>query len=191
MVGSNFYIGADLGKLRGYTAIVVVERAVEKGALDPVMYAYKEKVSLRLRHLQRVPLGTAYPDVAWQVMRVAQAPDLLGRCELAVGATGVGRAVLDLIEATRPGCPILPVLVTGGEKETHHDDCYGVPKRDLITGLQVMLQMGELEIADGLSNYQDLLGEMSAMEVRMTESGREQYGAWREGTHDDLVFAVA
>ena len=25
----------------------------------------------------------------------------------------------------------------------------------------------------------------------VTASGREQYGAWREGTHDDLVFAVA
>jgi len=29
------------------------------------------------------------------------------------------------------------------------------------------------------------------MEVRVSPMGREHYGAWREGTHDDLVFAVA
>ena len=29
------------------------------------------------------------------------------------------------------------------------------------------------------------------MRVRVTSSGNEQYGAWREGEHDDLVFAVA
>jgi hypothetical protein len=37
-------------------------------------------------------------------------------------------------------------------------------------------------------HYEDLL---AAMEVRVTQGGREQYGAWREETHDDLVFAVA
>jgi hypothetical protein len=29
------------------------------------------------------------------------------------------------------------------------------------------------------------------MRVRTTPSGREQFGAWREGEHDDLVLAVA
>jgi hypothetical protein len=27
--------------------------------------------------------------------------------------------------------------------------------------------------------------------VKITPSGNEQYGAWREGEHDDLVLAVA
>ena len=29
------------------------------------------------------------------------------------------------------------------------------------------------------------------MQVKVTGEGREQYGSWRAGTHDDLVFAVA
>jgi len=33
--------------------------------------------------------------------------------------------------------------------------------------------------------------EMRQVEVKMTAAGRERYGAWREGAHDDLVFAVA
>jgi threonine dehydrogenase-like Zn-dependent dehydrogenase len=110
---------------------------------------------------------------------------------MAVDATGVGQAVVDLIRLARPGCRVIPVVVTGGEKESLLDGYYGVPKKDLIMGLQVMLQMGELEVAAGLKHYEDLLAEMAAVEVRVTQQGREQYGAWREGTHDDLVFAVA
>lgn len=37
----------------------------------------------------------------------------------------------------------------------------------------------------------ELVTEMAGMQVRVTSSGREQFGAWREGSHDDLVFAVA
>ena len=32
---------------------------------------------------------------------------------------------------------------------------------------------------------------MMAMQVKISASGNEQLAAWREGTHDDLVFAVA
>jgi hypothetical protein len=32
---------------------------------------------------------------------------------------------------------------------------------------------------------------LEAIRVKVGCDGREQYGAWREGTHDDLVFAVA
>jgi len=33
--------------------------------------------------------------------------------------------------------------------------------------------------------------EMMDMRVKATPAGNEQFGAWREGEHDDLVFAVA
>jgi len=188
---NRFFVGVDLGKVHDYTAIAVVERAELTGEWDPVMYTYRKEVALRLRHLERIPLGTPYPVVADRVTEVTQSPELTGRCELAVDATGVGRPVVDLIHLARPGCKMMPVLVTGGERETSVEGCYGVPKRDLMVGLQVMLQMGELEIAGGLKHYADLLGEMGAIQVKVTQSGREQYGAWREGTHDDLVFAVA
>ena len=29
------------------------------------------------------------------------------------------------------------------------------------------------------------------MEVKISETGKDSYGAWREGAHDDLVLAVA
>jgi hypothetical protein len=55
----------------------------------------------------------------------------------------------------------------------------------------VLLQSGGLQIAAGLALGKTLVEEMMAMEVRVSPAGNEQYAAWRGGTHDDLVFAVA
>ncbi|MGA3023425.1 MAG: hypothetical protein ABSF98_01510, partial [Bryobacteraceae bacterium] len=60
-----------------------------------------------------------------------------------------------------------------------------------MTWLQVLLQRGQLQIAAALKWRMALMEEMRAMEVKTTGPGREKYGAWREGAHDDLVFAVA
>ena len=43
----------------------------------------------------------------------------------------------------------------------------------------------------GMGGVGALLREMTEMRVKMTGSGRERFGAWREGEHDDLVLAVA
>ena len=85
----------------------------------------------------------------------------------------------------------MPVTITSGHKETRDEGFYRVPKRDLVIGLQLLLQRGELQIAAELPFAQTLIDEMMAMEVRVSTAGNEQFAAWREGTHDDLVFAVA
>ena len=66
-----------------------------------------------------------------------------------------------------------------------------VPKRDLMAGLQVLFEYDELKIARTLVYAEALKKEMMDMRVKATPAGNEQFGAWREGEHDDLVFAVA
>jgi hypothetical protein len=186
-----YFVGVDFGQTRDFTAIGVLERAETTGEWDPVLFAWKKVVSLRLRYLERIALGTPYPEVVNRVVQVSQWPELAGRCRLAVDGTGVGRPVVDLLRRARPGCVLMPVNITSGLRQTEEDGYYGVPKRDLILGLQVLLQRGVLRIAAGLEHAPDLVKEMSAMQVKITLAGHEQYGGWREGTHDDLVFAVA
>jgi hypothetical protein len=188
---TKFFVGVDFGQSRDYTAVAVVERAETRGEWDPIVYAWRKVVSLQLRHLERVPLGTPYPEVVERVVKVTQWPESAGRCRLAVDGTGVGRPVVDLLRRARPGCAVLAVNITSGLKQTEEGGYYGVPKRDLILGLQVLLQRKALRIAAGMEFGRDLVREMAAMQVKITTSGNEQYGAWREGTHDDLVFAVA
>jgi hypothetical protein len=188
---NKYFVGVDFGQTRDFTAIGVLERAETTGAWDPVMFAWKKVVSLRLRYLERIALGTPYPEVVNRLVQVTQWPELAGRCRLAVDGTGVGGPVVDLLRRARPGCVLMPVNITSGLRQTEEHGYYGVPKRDLILGLQVLLQRGVLRIAAGLEHAPALVKEMAAMQVKITLAGHEQYGGWREGTHDDLVFAVA
>src|SRR6266481_650140 len=71
----------------------------------------------RVLFLERMRLGTPYPAVVDRVREVAPRPALFGRCELAMDATGLGMPVLDMLRAANLGCRIVPVLLTGGERE--------------------------------------------------------------------------
>jgi hypothetical protein len=187
----RYFVGVDFGQSKDPTAIAVLERAETTGEWDAVQFAWRKVVSLQLRYLERVALGTPYTEVVERVVQVTRWPELAGRCRLAVDGTGVGRAVVDLLEREGPGCVVMPVNITAGLMQTSAGGYYGVPKRDLILGLQVLLQRGVLRIAAGMEHGAALVKEMAAMQVKISLSGHEQFAAWREGTHDDLVFAVA
>jgi hypothetical protein len=188
----QYFVGLDLGQSQDFTAIAVLQRAELVGEWDPVMFAWRKTIALRLRHLERVALGTPYTEVVERVVAVTRSADLAERCHLIADATGVGRPVVDMLRSAELGCRRLwPVVITNGELERHVDGYYRVPKRDLIVGLQLLLQRRGLQIAAGMKFGPVLAREMAEMRVKITPSGNEQYGAWRDGEHDDLVLAVA
>src|ERR1039458_3328994 len=185
------FVGVDFGQARGYTAIAVLERAELRGKYDYAVRAYEKTVALRLRYLERIPLGTSYTEVVERVAEVTRNKQLGRRCQLGVDGTGVGRPVVDQLRKAKPEAILMPVTITAGQTETMDQGFYRVPKRDLIIGLQLVLQRGGLQIAAKLPFARKLVEELEAVEVRISPAGNEQYAAWREGTHDDLVFAVA
>ena len=185
------FVGADLGQTRDPSAIAIVERAELVGEWDAGRFAFRKKVARQLRFLERMPLGTPYPEVVDRVEEVTEAPGVVEQCHLVVDGTGVGPPVVDMIRERRLKCALMAAKITSGDRESMEDGYYKVPKRNLIVGLQVLLQRGGLQIAEGLPLGRELVAEMAAMEVRVTHSGHEQYGAWRVGKHDDMVLAVA
>jgi hypothetical protein len=192
MTGSRreYFVGLDLGQVQDYSAIAVMERAeVCLGVRDLVSYEYLWETTYLLRYLERLPLGTTYPDV---VARVDEVMRGLGTCTLVVDATGVGGPVVDLLRAAGMGDRLVAVTITGSDDVTRGaNGTWRVPKRGLLTGLQVMLQSGELGIAAGLVGADDLVREMRGMRVKLSAGGMETFGAWRSGAHDDLVLATA
>jgi hypothetical protein len=67
-----------------------------------------------------------------------------------------------------------------------------VPKRELVSVAQVALQTGRLKIAASLAEAATLTNELMNFKVKISlETAHDSYGAWREGTHDDLVLALA
>jgi hypothetical protein len=85
----------------------------------------------------------------------------------------------------------VPVTITGGDKETCESGMWNVPKRDLITGLMVLLQRGEVSICGHLPESETLATELGNMRIKVSLGGQDTYGVWREGEHDDLVLAAA
>jgi hypothetical protein len=189
---ARYAIGVDLGQRQDYSALAVVEhRRLLTGERDPVTWELKSKVLRSVRHLERVPLGTSYEEVAERVGRLARSPEVAGRCAVVMDATGVGAPVVEMVRKARAGCQIVPVVITGGESETHGSGFQRVPKKDLIAGLEISVDQGELRIAEQLSEGDTLIEEMRSMRVSMGATGRERFGATAAGAHDDLVLAVA
>lgn len=87
------------------------------------------------------------------------------------------------------------ITITGGDTVSRDGQDYRVPKRDLVSVVQVLLQSERLKIASSLKEAQTLTSELLAFRVSISLKGHDSYGndvgPWRENPHDDLVLAVA
>jgi len=147
--------------------------------------------SVLLRHVERVPLGTPYPRVVARMRRMVEHAELRGQCALAVDATGVGAPVVEMLRAARLDCEVCAVTITGGERENQTASGWNVPKQDLIAGVQVLLERGELRIARKLREVGPLVRELMDMKAIRGRGGKVRLGADGCGEHDDLVIALA
>jgi hypothetical protein len=177
------FLGVDFGQSVDYTAII----ALEQHRIDD------DFCSWHLRYLQRLPLGTPYPD---QVTFIAGLMTKLKPAEvkLIVDETGVGRPVTDMLR--KAGLKPIPVTITAGHRVIFEHG-YRVPKRDLVSAVQVVLQSKRLKIASSLPLANVLTDELLNFKVNINERGHDSYGAgddtlsWRERDHDDTVLATA
>jgi hypothetical protein len=181
-----FYLGVDLGKSQDHSAIAIVERPEPRG----IVWA-QEPECLELRYAERVPLGTPYTEVAARVRRMAKHANLRSQCTVAVDATGVGEPVMDMLRAESMGCEVSAVKITGGEMESQAGAVWNVPKRNLLAGLQVLLEKKQLKIARRLAEAGPLVRELTNVQMTMGSGGRVRMSADGYGEHDDLVIALA
>jgi|SRR5215211_9224101 len=171
---TKFHVGLDLGQANDYTAVAVVEEAGD---------------DLHVRHLERFR-HTLYPDVADRVEALMDSPELKGKADLVIDATGVGPAVTDIF--SKRGRAFKAVKIHGGDSETSEQGVYRVPKRNLVSALQAALQTGTLKIASSLELAEVLREELLNFRIKINlATGHDSYEHWREGDHDDLVLAAA
>jgi phage FluMu gp28-like protein len=174
----KYTVGCDLGQQADYTALYVAEKVSDS------------PLELHVVHLERFR-GVLYPEDAERVGRLMDSPELRGAADLVIDATGVGPAVTDIF--TQRGRRFTSVKIHGGDAVSNPSPGeYRVPKRDLISGLQVLLQSGRLKIAGGLEHAETLRQELLNFRIKVNvATGHDSYEAWREGDHDDLVLAAA
>src|SRR5712691_9509853 len=88
----SYFVGLDLGQIRNHSALAVVERSeLLLDEMDWVTYERRREWRYRMRFLERVPLGTPYPDVASRVRAVVRNEAIASRCTLVMDARAWGR----------------------------------------------------------------------------------------------------
>lgn len=181
----RYFVGVDLGQTQDYTAISMIkQQAAYVQELHKVLNTY------RTVYLHRFELQTEYPVIVKHIKTMFVNAELMKYGTLILDQTGVGRAVADMMRAE----DLFPigVTITGGyEVVVTREGEYHIPKRDMISALSVLLQSGRLKISKKLPHAELLQREMENFRVKTTLRGHEQFEAWREGEHDDLVMSLA
>jgi hypothetical protein len=209
MADLTYVAGLDLGQARDFTALAILERTrpgdpspadaetfrvhqtwsgIETIPVRPARA--KRERTYALRHLERFALGTSYPAICARIVEMFQEPPLAGT-RLVVDQTGVGRAVVDMLRRARPQATICPITITAGHAAVPDGGGWHVPKKELVSELQVLLQSRRLQVARGLLLAPVLVKELQSFQVKITANAQETFAAWRERDHDDLVLAVA
>jgi Terminase-like family. len=185
---SEVYLGIDIGQSQDSTAIVVA---------DPELR--DEEIHYLIRFLKRLPLGLPYPVIVEEIKRVyrniPQTEGMTLNKQLWIDATGVGKPVVDLL---REGIPELKhnrlhaVYLTGGEAAQQVDTLareIKLPKAYLVSRLQVLISCGRVHLPNN-AEAGVMREELMNYQIKVNDNANAQFGAFRVGTHDDLVTAL-
>ena len=185
-------IGIDIGQKRDPTAVAVVE-AQERPDDQTGLRADHHLV----RHLERLPLGTPYPVVAGRLAAIMAQVEMKMQAGLAdhlvpviwLDATGVGQPVVDLLAEV--GLSATAVYFTHGDRlvENRQARMVSLGKALLVSRLQVLLQSRRVHLPR-TAEAETLAQELLDYEIHVSEQANETYGAFRVGSHDDLVSAL-
>jgi len=205
-------VGADIGQKIDPTAIVVCEatrRETGRMTPPPTLHPGQRGVSFTqrpimetiftVRHIERMQLNTDYPSVAGRIAEVVRAvrdryPPRGVRVYLTVDSTGVGRPLVDMLKEHLAGTAVslsAATFVHGDRLDGHAGSReLRVGKAYLVSRLQALIQTDRMRLPAGHPEAQAMARELADYEIKVDQNANDTYGAFRVGTHDDLVTAL-
>lgn len=178
-------IGCDIGQSVDPTAIIVLE----SGRPEPTHPKDRPEKRHIVRWIEKIPLGTSYVQVVERIAVVGEYAQRIGHPVLVLDSTGVGRGVVDMLKKRTP-ISLRAVTFTGGDSENQTDAySFRVPKRDLVTALELVLQSRRLDVVPDCPLQQDLRAELGNFQFNISARGHDTFDA-ASGSHDDLVSAL-
>jgi hypothetical protein len=144
----EWFVGLDVGQSIDPSAVCALQHVVTPGewVSDDANRFWKQRKTEKflVRHLERLPLQTPYPEQIGYVANLL-GRDPLKRAKFALDYTGCGRPVADSF--SRAGLKPHKILITAGNECTQSGMQYNVPKQYLVSALGSRLYSGELKIA--------------------------------------------
>ena len=182
-------MGIDIGQRREPSGLCVAETQTrEVGGRSTVHHL--------VRHLERLPTGTSFPEVVRRAGQVSTAIESLAGDgpRIYVDATGLGQPVVDLLEEVVPGVRVVtPVFFTHGDRRVETGIGWRsevqLGKAHLVCRLQTLLQTARLHLPR-VPEAEILARELLEYEIRVESDANERYGSFPVGTQDDLVTAL-
>ena len=189
-------VGVDVGQKHDPTAVVVAEALLE-GSGRTALWDFT------IRHMERLPLNTSYPDVSTRILqvveRVAAYPppantQTASPVHVVVDSTGVGAPVVDILrrEIHDTHAALTEATFTHGDRlvGVFGDGKMSVGKAFLVSRLQALFQTQRIHLPKNHAEAEAMTTELMDYEIRISEDANDKYGAFQVGTHDDLVTAL-
>lgn len=207
-------IGIDIGQKVDPTAICVTEQVWRLPLVEyPGTKMYEDHHLVR--HLERLPLATPYPQIVERLAQIVQSveqrvlasslenragwlvPSDYASVSVWVDATGVGKPVVDMLKAA--GVKLTGVYFTHGDRRKEEtDEDTGefrviLGKAYMVALLQALLQTRRMHFpkhGPTAEEVKALAQELLAYEIKVDTNANDRYGAFKVGAHDDLVTAL-
>ena len=123
-----------------------------------------------------------------RLIRIIEHSGIRDSATLVIDYTGVGHPVFDYfrIKGLRP----LGISITGGMSvNVRGDSTITVPKKDIVTYLQLVVQTRRLRIPSNLALLEDMRKEFMNFKFKITQSMHGTFNAGG-GFHDDIVLSL-
>ncbi|MEI7827661.1 MAG: hypothetical protein WCI87_07715 [Euryarchaeota archaeon] len=185
---ARYFCGVDLGKRRDPSTVAVLEQRK----------APSGRAHYYVKHLKRFALKMLYTDIATTLKKMdAQLQTHAAKkgkkavITWVLDCGGVGEGVAEMVEKAMPGAQIIKVYLTGGVNPTIDRREVHLPKAQMVSTLVALFDGHFLHLTKRSQEIEAIKEELQNYELRVSDEGRDSFGAFKTGQFDDLVTALA
>lgn len=173
----EYLIGLDVGQQNDYTVLSIIKITP---MVDQLIYG--------LVYLMKFPLRTSYTNVTRTTASLINKNFINEEYIMIVDYTGVGRPIVDLLR--EENLSIIAANITSGSTPNWKNRReVSIPKKDIISSLQVVFQSKRIKIAYNIKLFEDIKKEFINFKAKTSNVGRRSFSA-SGSHHDDIVMSI-